>query len=186
MASRPATQTDLARRNINVRPAEQLEGDGGRHLEESRGCLQLSARQQPVDCGAHIRHRRFERRPANRVTVDAKPLGDVDQMRRRVAARSVSCGSQRPVDHGHDQNPLPFVPATCTARNVCSGWPSSAARACMLPSPNLMPNCSRANSQSKGGRRSVFRSPLMFEQPVRRQPRPAAAEGRWRALASHP
>src|ERR1700730_13390463 len=44
-------------------------------------------------------------------------------------------------------DPLPLVPAMCTDRNARSGCPSAATIALMLSSPNLMPNCSRPNSQ---------------------------------------
>ena len=139
---RPTSQTAMSTRGA----AEELEGRGRRHLEERRMHLERAVAPQ-IDrppsrtvgdaCDQRLR--------GDRPAVDGEPLGEIDQVRRGVAAGSVAGRTKRGVDHRRDR-----ALAVRARRRERIGTPARDGRGgrrsrAMFSRPNLIPNCSRLN-----------------------------------------
>ncbi len=100
----PAAEADLDHRDLHVRPAKQLERQGGRGFEERRRGLQRALRAELLDRLADVAGGAAHRRGVHGPSVDDEALGQIDEVRRGIAGRSVAGAAERRVDHGRDRS----------------------------------------------------------------------------------
>ena len=101
-SSRPPRPTSSTA-DLDAGAAEQLERDRRRHLEERRLRLQHAFAQQLLDRGLDVGDGGDHRVCRDRPAVDDEPLGQIDEVRRRVARRPVAGRAQPGVDHRRDR-----------------------------------------------------------------------------------
>ena len=94
----PAAEPHLEHRDINLGIAERFQ------RERRRGFEERGRRGEPVGGDADPSCEVLEVRAADGPAVDRDPLGQTDEMGRRVSARAIPGRAQAPFEHGRDRS----------------------------------------------------------------------------------
>ena len=98
-----AAEADLQYRRVDAGAAKELERDGGRHFEERRVRLQHAFSQQFFDRRLNVGDGGHHPVCRDRPAFNHESFSQIDEVRRRVARRSVTGGAQPGVDHRRDR-----------------------------------------------------------------------------------
>ena len=127
----------------SVRRSNQVASAAGRPLAPG-GLVGVERRRQPAR----------QRLRIDVVAAEADPLGDPLDMRRRRSGRRAGPRARAPASISAETEPLPLVPATCTARNALLrvAEPGREVARRLEPDPHAV---ARAGAPSRSARRAA-------------------------------